>query len=463
MIESEHNTKQAQLIGGYDAQSLLSLSQSLQAKLSLPSWFLSWQTSLLHDFISRGGLPTRKDEGWRDWSLTGLRTQSYKQALPVVDEKIESINSNKLVDAYRITFTNGYLNHGLSDVDDLPEGVSLEPISAALCGKHAGKIRALINKKADQLDAFFKHQPLSALSQALLQDGFCLLIDNDIKLDRPILFHYVTTEHPTDVDANPWQHMFNVVFAAQQSEVTIFEHIDGLSNSSSYMEGITTLIKLDAFAQMTWVTCQQAGSEALHFLSRAIFQEQSSHWRSFSANLGSNRAREQQYFALEGEDATSDCHGCYLTSGEQMLDQQLLTDHRAPNTRSRQFYRGVLNDQSTTIYRGKVMIQKGAQKVDGFQKNNNIVLSDNAKALGRPELEIYADDVKCSHGCTVGALDRQAMFYALSRGIAKEDATLILIQAHCAALLEHPAFEPWALIIMDWLREAALRVVTRST
>jgi Fe-S cluster assembly protein SufD len=288
--------------------------------------------------------------------------------------------------------------------------------------RHLGKI------------APFENQTFTALNTAFIRDGAVIEIQRDADIDKPIHLVFVTAGEGVC-------HPRNLIVAGRHSRATVIESYVATRDQSYFTNAVTEIVLEDG-ARLDHYKIQRESESAFHVGTVQARQDRNSELHSFSFAAGGALARTNIYTSLAGDAATCTLNGLYLTDGTQHIDNQTSIEHIAPNCPSHELYKGVLDGRSHGVFNGKVYVHPEAQKTDGKQSNNNLLLSPTARVDTKPQLEIFADDVKCTHGATVGRLDDVAMFYLNSRGIGAESARMLLTYAFAADVLETIPLEP---------------------
>jgi Fe-S cluster assembly protein SufD len=277
----------------------------------------------------------------------------------------------------------------------------------------------------------------TALNTALMYDGALVEIAKDAEVEGAIHLLYVT-----DATAAKGQiHPRTAIIAGKHSKATIIESYVSTSDAKYFTNAVTEVSVADG-ANLSHYKIQREGMRAFHVGTIEVRQARDSHYQSFSLALGAELSRTNVYTTLDGENCGATLNGLYMVGGEQHCDHQTQIIHAQPNCFSRELYKGILDGRSHGVFNGKVYVHPIAQKTDGKQTNKTLLLSDQAVADTKPQLEIFADDVKCTHGATIGQIDQQALFYMKSRGIDKVTATKLLTYAFAADVLETIELEP---------------------
>jgi Fe-S cluster assembly protein SufD len=246
----------------------------------------------------------------------------------------------------------------------------------------------------------------------------------------------------TDEAAGSVTHPRNLIVVEAGARASVIESYVTLAPAGTYWTNAVTEVVAGANSWLEHTRIQRESERAYHIGSTHVDQDRDSHYRSFSMAMGGALARHNLHVRLNGENVEALMYGLYLTRGEQLVDNHTVIYHDQPNCRSWEVYKGVLDGRSRAVFNGKVFVRPEAQKTDAKQTNRNLLLSDTAKVNTKPQLEIFADDVKCTHGATVGRLDDVALFYARSRGVPAAEAQRLLTYAFAAEVIEEVALEP---------------------
>ncbi|HEY4344723.1 MAG TPA: Fe-S cluster assembly protein SufD [Parvibaculum sp.] len=412
------------------AKNFIETYEQERKTLTLPAAGLGWldarRDAALKAF-GEAGLPHRRLE---DWRYTDLRQALEKAAFApapahqttalLPDASRPTVAAFANIDRHVIVFVNGRLRTDLSKFA-LPEGVSLTPLAVALAEPWA---RTLLEGKASDAQA----ANVVALNTALMQDGMGLHIAKGVKLDKPLHLLFLAADDGAF-------HARNLIRLEEEADAAIFEtHID--AGAKTYFSDLAVDISLAEGARLTHIKVQDEALAAIHLSTLSATLEARSFLSSFIMTLGAGLSRGQSFIRFSGEGAEAHVNGATALRGKQHGDQFCLVDHAVPNCASATLFRTVLDDATTGVFQGKVVVRPDAQKTDGRQMTNALLLSRDAAMNAKPELEIYADDVQCAHGSTIGELNREALFYLRSRGIDEETARQLLISAFLDAAFE---------------------------
>ena len=388
-----------------------------------PAWLCRLRDEAKERFLA-AGFPSVKNEDWKYTSVAGIEEKRFGLAPPGDGGFSTSAVAGFLPgDAAGnvLVFANGRYRADLSVRRPLPPGVHLGSLSDALSGG------------GDGLVPYFSRSPPNAftdLNTMLMEDGAFLHIGEGIEVSEPIHLLFLTSGGERPVMSHPR----NVIVAGEGSRVTVVERYAGFSDGGCLVNAVTDIAAGDG-ATVVHYRIQEDGADAYHIASLRARQGAGSRFAAHSVSLGARLSRSDVHAVLDGEGAACLLNGLYLGNGEQHVDHFTTIDHAKPEGSSREYYRGILDGRSRGVFRGRVIVRKDAQKTDARQANGNLLLSREAEADSRPQLEIHADDVKCTHGATVGPLDEEKVFYIRSRGIDDSSARGLLSYAFAADIL----------------------------
>ncbi|MBA3318790.1 MAG: Fe-S cluster assembly protein SufD [Gemmatimonadales bacterium] len=381
------------------------------------------------------GFPAARDEEWRFTPIAPI-TRGIWRPSPGVAARVPADRLAPFIfgqaEWSTLVFVNGAYSEALSRVMDLPRGVLVGSLAEALRGDGA-VLRAHLTRHAPMEGSSF-----TALNTAGFRDGGLVHVPAGLDLDRPVHFVYLTTADAEGTAIHPR----NLIVVERGAHASVIESYVTLVPDAVYWTNPVTEVAAAAGSWLEHTRIQRESERAHHVALTQVDQQRDSHYRSFSMAMGGALARHNLHVRLNDENIETLMYGLYLTRGEQVVDNHTAIFHDQPNCRSWEVYKGVLDDRSRAVFNGKVFVRPEAQKTDAKQTNRNLLLSDWAKVNTKPQLEIFADDVKCTHGATVGRLDDVALFYARSRGVPKEAAERLLTYAFAAEVIEEVALEP---------------------
>jgi len=371
------------------------------------------------------GLPTSRLEAWKYTNLNELQKHDFRQVESVAANDSTTLkNPLPEIDAYIIAFINGRFNESLSNLAKLPTGVKLQGLAQAIENTPellADKIGKLRNENADAM---------SALNTAYLADGIYLEVDNNVKLDKPV--HLISYALGT-IESIAF-HPRHIIHINNGASATLLESHVGLNGNT--LNNSVTEIWVDNFATLEHYKCQNEDISAYHLSCTNVKVGENAIYNNFTLQLGGKIARNEVNCEIAGSHAEAHVNGAYFANGTQHIDNTSFIDHAVPKSNSFETFKGVLDDTASGVFQGKILVRKDAQQSDGQQMSRALLLSRKAEVNAKPELEIYADDVKCSHGATVGELDETQLFYLMARGIDEASARNLLVQAFLYEVLD---------------------------
>lgn len=407
-----------------------------------PDWLADSRRAALA-WVAEHGFPTAKHEDWRYTRLAPILAVGLEPAAPDasgrVDAAFVAAHSAEL-GGPRMVFVNGHFRADLSELDRLPAGAIVTDLAGALADARPGYRDALapVLSGGQPRDAFI------AMNDALAPDGVFVHLGRDVVVPEPIHLVFVADAAAGALLSSPRV----VLCLDENSEATVVETHVGLdgpdegAEASAHCVNAVVDVRLAPEARLTHYKLQHDTPGAYHLASLDVRQAAASRFTSHLAMIGAAVARQETRVRFEGERAELSLDGLYLPSGEQVHDNTLFVDHAAPNCTSNQLFKGVLSGRGRGVFNGYVMIRQGADGTDAHQTNKNLVLSDGAEADTRPRLEIYADDVKATHGSAVGQLDEDAILYLRARGIPEAQARQVLVHGFVQEMLDRIALAP---------------------
>lgn len=398
-----------------------------QVKDDLPGQEIPWLAELreqaIHEFLHQG-FPTRKHEEWKYSSTLSLAKQTFTA------QKSEATLANGLPKQFdlfqeqcqQMVFLDGCFVPALSQIKALPKGVVLTSLSDA--------IETYPEHVADYLKQTKRQrQTFTALNTAFMQDGYFLLLPEGCVIEQPIHVLYLTTHGEQFINLR------NVCIAQANSQATIVEHYVGQC-SEAYFNNTLSQINAQVSAHIQHYKIIQEGDAGFHIGTVKATQQQHSSVHSYSFAFTGAWTRSDTEITFEQEHAECTLDGLYVVNNAQHIDHHTRIDHNKAHCTSREFYKGILTDKARGVFNGKVFVAQDAQKTNADQSNRNLLLSKQAEIDTKPQLEIYADDVRCTHGAAVGQLDDKALFYLQSRGINKDDARQLLVHAFANEVID---------------------------
>ena len=372
------------------------------------------------------GFPSKKEENWKYTSLNSLLKEDYcinpkgESAIEFKDVKKYFLHN---VDTYKLIFIDGVYSSFLSETTH--DGIDVCLLSSAFGkSKYRPVIETYFNKAA-------KEDGITQLNTAFTREGAFIHIPKNKEADKPIEIIYFSTGNEATLFVQPR----NLIVVDENAQVQIIERHQSLSRNAVFTNAVTEIFA-EKRAIVDYYKIQNDGPSASLVDSTYIEQQRESICSMHTFSFGGQITRNNLQFKQNGEHCDSILNGITIIGEKQHVDHNTLVHHIAENCESHQDYKGIFDDSSTGVFNGKVYVEKEAQKLDAFQQNNNILISDKATINAKPQLEIFADDVKCSHGCTIGQMDSDALFYMRSRGIGEKEAKALLMYAFANNVLE---------------------------
>jgi Fe-S cluster assembly protein SufD len=407
-------------------EKLLSSFMAFEERIDVTSDLHDVRTSAIKNFENKG-FPTKKEESWKYTSLNSILKNDFS-VFPKNENTIEFADIKKYfiheIDTYKVVFIDGVFSSFLSATTH--EGLDICLMSSALNKpKYKMVIDNYFNKIAN------KDESLTSLNTAFANEGAYINIPKSKVVDKPIEIMYFSTGSEAALLVQPR----NLIIVGENSHVQIIERHQSL-NENPVLTNSVTEIFAQKRAIVDYYKIQNDNLEANLIDNTYVSQQKETNVSVNTFSFGGNLTRNNLNFYHFGERIVSNLNGITIIGDKQHVDHYTLVQHSTPNCESHQDYKGIYSDRSTGVFNGKIFVEREAQKTNAFQKSNNILLSDKATINAKPQLEIFADDVKCSHGCTIGQLDETAMFYMQQRGIPKKEAKALLMYAFSNAVIE---------------------------
>lgn len=411
-----------------------------------------WVTALRREAISgfaKLGFPTLSDEEWRFTNLEALRRGSFS----IADNGISGVSEKSVdscgfpgLDCLRLVFVNGHFASSLSDTGDAGEGILVKSLSEAI-SEQGDLVREHLARYADyEKDAFI------SLNTSYFEDGVFVYVPDGTVLEKPVHVLHVSTDEGSPLFINPR----NLIIVGQSSVAKVIEHYVAASQSVYFSNAVTEVV-CGENANLEHYRLEFESRKAFNFSTLRVNQQKNSNIASHSILCGGAIVRNKVHPVLAGEGCNSDIYGLFISEGRQHMDNFMRVEHASPHCDSRQFYNGVLDGRSKGVFHGRILVHEGAEKTDAKQTNRNLLLSDTAQIDTKPQLEIYNDDVKCTHGATIGQMDEEALFYLRSRGISMRQAKIIMLRAFTGETLEQMSIdsvrEALEGVVMKWFEQ----------
>ena len=392
-----------------------------------PGWLRELRAGGITRFAELG-FPTTKLEEWRFTSVAPVVETLFVSSLGPESPgpSASDLEAHLLpgTGRHRLVFVNGRFTPALSVLDGLPEGVTVASIGDVLL-RDPERLRDLLGgAAADARTAF------AALNAAFLADGAFIHVQTGVAVAEPLQVVYFVTAGAEPVVTHPR----TLVFVEPLARVTVVEGYAGAAGAVYWTNAVTDVVVGDG-ARADVIRVQRESERAFHVGATRTRQGRDSVVRVHALSFGAALARHDIATVLDGEGASCLLNGLYLARGAQHVDHHTVIDHAKPHAESHEYFNGVLEDRARGVFNGRIIVRPGAQRTDSKQTNNNLLLSEEARADSQPQLEIYADDVKCTHGATLGPIDERALFYLKSRGLGAAEARAMLTYGFGAEIL----------------------------
>ncbi len=389
-----------------------------------PHWLQSLRQEAFARF-SDVGFPTTHDEDWRFTNVSAVSSTPFELAQPTGITKEQLGPFGIAGFACRLVFINGLFSKELSSLPSAGKDVKIGSLGTQLAKDPAVIEQHLGRYLNIERDAF------AALNSAFIEDGIYVEISKGVTVETPIYALFITVPGATP----SMNHPRNLIVAGESSQVTIVEDYVSLGAGTSFSNTATELIAGDNANASHYMVVRE-GEGAYNFSTLRIQQGRNANVATHSLLLGGALIRNNVHPVLAGEGSECLINGLFMANGRQHMDNYMLVEHASPHCDSRQFYNGILDGNSRGVFHGRIIVHKDAQKTDAKQTNRNLLLSDDAQIDTKPQLEIYADDVKCTHGATIGQVDENALFYLRSRGLDEVSARHVLLLAFANECLD---------------------------
>jgi Fe-S cluster assembly protein SufD len=407
-------------------------ARAIARSAEVPSWLMGARRTAFDAFVEQGW-PTTKQEDWRFTDVTPITQLGFPLPPTAQDDPTEDSFDPKLLNlgngqGHRLVFVDGQYRAGFSTWQALPAGLVVTPLSSVL----SGDSKPLRDDLGQHLSA---HNAFVSLNTAFMTDGALIHIPAGLSVDLPIYLVFLSSHQGTASFPR------TLVLAGRNSQATIVEVHLGATDRTTLSNAVTEIV-LEPHARLAHHSIQKMSPVGFHVGHVAVTQKADSAFSAHSLFLDGRIVRNDVHALLAEERCTCNLDGLYLAGGTSHVDNHTTIDHRMPQSTSRETYKGVVDGRSRAVFGGHIIVRPGAQQTDARQTNRNLILADGAMVHTKPHLEIFANDVKCAHGATIGRLDEEALFYLRSRGIGVREANQILIGAFMREGLERVEFLP---------------------
>lgn len=391
-----------------------------------PDWLRTLRTQALERFVEQG-LPTRSDEEWRYTGIKPIIETRYQvggEATPVTGVDLDRATV-AVPDAIRLVFIDGVLAPEHSTQDARVAGMTVMPLDQAIERRADVLEPVLVDSIAAARDGF------ELLSGGLMSSGAFVHVAPNTRIERPVVITYLRTGQGAPRLITPRV----VVVAEAGADVQVIEDYAAIGEAEGLTNAFTDIV-VGANARVEHYLLERESFATFHVATLRAHQHRDSYLASHRMILGGRLVRNNVFPILDGENGHSLLNGLFVGHGNQHIDNHMRVEHRQPHCDSRQYYRGLLDDRAKGVFTGRIVVAQDAQKTDAIQSNDNILLGPNAQVWTKPQLEIYADDVRCTHGATTARIDEDATFYLRARGLTPEQARLMLLFAFAGETLD---------------------------
>jgi Fe-S cluster assembly protein SufD len=378
-----------------------------------------WLNDIREEGFSRFetiGFPTRKDEEWKYTSVKAIQDRSFQLAAKPSELDLSRYHDFLSPDFTELVFIDGVFSESHSRVSDLPQGLTVKPLERAIAEEDAPVKSFLLDNKVGPKN------PFASLNTAFVRNGAFIQLADKTVCERIIHLAYIFTGEIPDLMCFPR----NVIQIGSSSQVGILESYICKEKNAAYFSNAVTEMAIGANARVDYCKIQADSMAAYHVSDTRITQASDSNLESCCLTTGGKLVRNNLAILIEGSGVHAGLDGLYTIRGDQHVDNHTEVDHQQPNSTSSQLYKGILRDKSRAVFNGKIFVRQAAQQTNAYQLNRNLLLSPDAEADTKPQLEIFADDVRCTHGATIGKLNEVELFYLQSRGIIRENAVTMM-------------------------------------
>ena len=406
---------------------------------------------LAFDSYARRGMPHRRIEDWKYTDLRNLMREILPQApapdQAALDAAAKALKAHAIKGVRRLVLVDGFFAPGLSDLSDLEDGLKIQTLREILeSGSWPSLNRLMVTQAVNPAED--RSDPMVALNAAMMTDGAIIEVFGGTQLARPLhIVHVAASATPAAMFTR------SSLRLGKGATATLIESFIAVKNVATYQVHNAVMLLVGAEARLDHIRLAEDSRDAFNISSTAVGLGAKAHLNTFALTTGAGVSRFQAFIECAGEGAKIETNGVNLLNGKQHADTTLFIDHTVPNCSSREVFRAVVDDRAHSVFQGRIVVRPDAQKTDAKMMTRALLLSDEAEADNKPELEIFADDVTCGHGATTGALDESLLFYLRARGLSEKEAQALLIQAFVGEAIES--------IVNEDLRDLAITAAQR--
>ena len=380
--------------------------------------------------FSRLGIPTSKNEEWKYTRVAGLFNRDYQFPPDPLPSSVTVSDINRLrlpgyEQANELVFINGFFSFALSVIRS--SGLTILPLEEAA----KNEFRELVANEFGDSNKYIK-DGIHALNTAFVHGAVFIQVKKDHAVEHPLYVYNITDARSANILAQPR----SLIHINENAQVQMVETYMTLGDNQSFTNQVME-VTVEKDARLEYYKIQNDGDHTNQVSTTHIRQTGKSYVHTVTISLNGGLVRNNLNLILDARYCEAHLYGLYLQTGTSHIDNHTIVDNIKPNCLSNELYKGIMNDQSTGVFNGKIFVRQLAQKTNAYQSNKNVLLSDTTSVNAKPQLEIFADDVKCTHGCTVGKLNEEGLFYLQSRGIPEKMARTLLLRAYSADILEH--------------------------
>lgn len=370
--------------------------------------------------------PTTKHEEWKYTNPNAFLKQAFAfdAQTNVSEVQVNDCLVSELA-GIRLVFINGVFSAKYSQIDALPKGLTILPLAEVL-EKNPSVLEPYFAKHIN-----FHQEVFTAMNTAFAENGIFIQVAKNQVIDTPIILHFISDAQAENTASQP----HNIFIAEPSSQATLIEKYDTIGSKVSFTNLVNEVFVAEN-AHLSHYRIQHESEKAYHIATTQVQQTTNSCYTNVTISLNAALIRNNLNIRLDGQNIETNMYGLYMLAGNTLVDNHSIADHLQPNSVSNELYKGILDGKSSGVFNGKIYVRPDAQKTNAYQQNRNVILSDTAGVNTKPQLEIWADDVKCSHGATTGSLDETALFYLRARGIPKSEARALLVHAFAYEIIE---------------------------
>lgn len=397
------------------------------------------------ELFNEQGIPTAKHEEWKYTRISAALNKDFSSAVDATEVTAKDVDGFRLPgneNANELVFVNGIYHAELSTIRSSADELVILPLSEAVKGEY----KTIVDNNLGHSASYHK-DGINALNNAFAYQGLFISVKKNKAVEHPLYCYYINDARTANVFSQPR----TLIHVAVNAEVKLVEEEVTLGSSDSFINRVSEIV-VEENAQVHIYKIQNEDSHSSCVKTTHVRQVGVSKVNSVTITLNGGVIRNNLNFILEAPGCESNMYGLYCVKGSTHVDNHTIVDNQMPNSLSNELYKGIIDENATAVFNGKIFVRQDAQKTNAYQSNKNVLLSDTATINTKPQLEIFADDVKCSHGCTVGRLDEEALFYLRARGVGEKAAKALLLHAFAGEILDKIELKP--------IREYADRIIS---